>query len=182
LKNSKGKLLLHTCCAPCTVYVHKEFVREGYDITGYFYNPNIHPYTEFDRRLTTMKLYALENDLNMIYDERYDMENFFDAVYKKGDMRCLYCYTLRLHNTASLAKDRGYGAFSTTLLVSPHQKHELIAEAGNIVSKKIGIPFIYKDMRPHYKEGRETARAMNLYSQKYCGCVYSEKERFQKKK
>lgn len=182
MKKAGQKLLLHVCCAPCAAYVHQDMRKSGYDVTGYFYNPNIHPYSEFDRRLTTLKLYSIEKDLKMIYDERYDIENFFDAVHRKGDMRCLYCYTLRLHNTARLAKRNGFGAFSTTLLISPHQKHELIYEAGSIVSKKIGIPFIYKDYRPHYREGVEMAKAMNLYRQKYCGCVFSERDRFQKNK
>jgi predicted adenine nucleotide alpha hydrolase (AANH) superfamily ATPase len=178
-KRSGKKILLHTCCAPCTTYVHKDLVKNGYDVTGYFYCPNIHPYTEFDRRLTTLKLYALENDLKMIYDDKYDIGNFFEAVYKKGEMRCLYCYIMRLHKTAKLAKEKGFDCFSTTLLISPHQKHELVCEAGNIVAKKIGIPFLYKDYRPHYKDSVQTAKAMNLYRQKYCGCVFSERDRFQ---
>lgn len=179
-RKAKRKLLLHTCCAPCTTYVHRALLEEGFAVSGHFYNPNIHPYTEFDRRLTTMRLYSLERSLEMIYDDRYDIDSYFDAIYGKGDMRCLYCYLLRLHSTAKLAKARNFDCFSTTLLLSPHQKHELVGEAGRLVSKKIDIPFVYEDFRPHFGKSVEISRSMNLYRQKYCGCIFSEKERFKR--
>jgi len=179
---SGNKVLLHCCCAPCTTYVHKELLKEGYDVTGFFYNPNIHPFAEHDRRITTMRLYALERELGMVYDESYDIENFFDIIYKKGDMRCLYCFELRLHKTASYAKKHGFDSFTTTLLLSPYQNHDLLKEAGSLVSRKIGVPFLYRDFRPGYGESRDMSRAMNLYRQKYCGCLYSERDRARAKK
>jgi len=157
------KLLLHTCCAPCTTYVHNDLVHDGFDVTGFFYNPNIHPYTEYEKRLTTMKLYSIQKEFPVIYLDLYDIENFIDITLKKGDKRCLYCYTLRLHEAAKFAKKNNFNSFSTTLLVSPYQKHDLIYEAGNIVSKKIDIPFFYKDFRPGYKKGVQISKEMNLY-------------------
>jgi predicted adenine nucleotide alpha hydrolase (AANH) superfamily ATPase len=177
----KNKVLLHTCCAPCTTYVHKSLVKDGYGVSGFFYNPNIHPYTEYEKRLTAMKLYSIEKELHLIYADLYDIENFFEIIYKKGDKRCLYCYMLRLHKTASHAKKDRFNYFSTTLLLSPYQQHDLLKEAGEIVSKKIGIPFLYKDFRPGYKESIELSKSMGLYRQKYCGCLYSERERFMPK-
>lgn len=181
-RSEKGrKVLLHTCCAPCTSYVHPQLIKEGYDVTGYFYNPNIHPYTEYEKRLMAMRLYAVEKDFPVIYDEQYDIENFFDITFKKGDKRCLYCYMLRLHKAAAYAKKKGFDHFSTTLLLSPYQKHDLLAEAGEIVAKKIGIPFLYRDFRPGFPESVRVSREMNLYRQKYCGCLFSERERFMPK-
>jgi predicted adenine nucleotide alpha hydrolase (AANH) superfamily ATPase len=177
-KPSKGKkVLLHTCCAPCTTYVHKDLVKDGHDVTAFFYNPNIHPYTEYDKRINTMRLYSLEMNLRTVYVDLYDIENYFDITFKKGDKRCLYCFELRLHKAATYARKNGFDSFTTTLLISPYQDHDLLAEAGSIVSRKVGIPFLYRDFRPGYRESREISRQMNLYRQKYCGCVYSERDR-----
>lgn len=180
-KKKGGKVLLHTCCAPCTTYVRKELEGEGFDLTGYFYNPNIHPYTEYEKRLTAMRLYSIQTDFPVIFDDEYDIENFFEITFKKGDKRCLYCYMLRLHKAASMAKKLKFDAFSTTLLLSPYQQHELIKEAGEIVAKKIGIPFLYKDLRAGYPESVRLSREMNLYRQKYCGCLFSERDRYKPK-
>ena len=179
---TKGKkVLLHTCCAPCTTYVHKNLLEEDYDVTGFFYNPNIHPYTEYDKRITTMRLYALEKDFPVVYIDDYDIENYFDIIFKKGDKRCFYCYMLRLEKTAAYAKQNGFSAFTTTMLLSPYQDQNLLQEAGDLVSKKINIPFLYKDFRSGYKESIEISKEMNLYRQKYCGCIYSERDRFKPK-
>ncbi len=181
MPKTKGKkLLLHTCCAPCTTFVRGALEKEGYDVTGFFYNPNIHPYTEYEKRLTAMKLYSIETDFTVVYLDLYDIDNFFEMIFKKSEKRCLYCYMLRLHRTAAYAKEKGFDRFSTTLLLSPYQQHDLIAEAGNIVSKKIGIPFLYRDFRPGYKKSVEISKEMNLYRQKYCGCLYSERDRYRK--
>ena len=117
---------MHACCAPCTTYVHKDMSAEGLDVTGFFYNPNIHPYTEYEKRQTAMRFFAIEKELKVIYPKEYKIENFFEAVFKKADMRCLYCFELRLHETALHAKKNGFDFFSTTLLISPYQNHELL--------------------------------------------------------
>ena len=174
------KVLLHTCCAPCTTYVHKALTDMGFKVKGFYYNPNIQPFTEYERRLITMKLYSALANLDMVYVDLYDIENFFDVIFRKKDKRCLYCYILRLHKAAAYAKKHGFDAFTTTLLVSPQQKHSLIKQAGRIVAKKFGIEFLYKDFRKGFSEGRRMANLMNLYKQQYCGCVYSERDRFKK--
>ncbi len=182
-KTSKApKVLLHTCCAPCTTYVYDNLRKSGFNVTGFFYNPNIHPYTEYEKRLLTMKLYAALANLKMVFVDLYDIENFFDIIFRKKDKKCLYCFILRLHKAAAFAKRRGYDCFSTTLLVSPYQKHDLIKEAGRLVAKKFGIDFLYKDFRKGYHLSRRMAGQMNLYRQKYCGCIYSERDRFRKTK
>ncbi|KPJ69389.1 hypothetical protein AMJ44_03900 [candidate division WOR-1 bacterium DG_54_3] len=178
-KTSKApKVLLHTCCAPCTTAVYQDLKKTGFDVTGFFYNPNIHPYTEYEKRLLTMKLYAALANLKMVYVDLYDIENFFDIIFKKKDKRCLYCYILRLHKTAAYAKKHGFDCFTTTLLVSPSQKHAYIKQAARIVAKKYGVEFLYKDFRKRFSEGRHMAKHMNLYRQRYCGCIYSERDRF----
>jgi len=175
------KVLLHTCCAPCTTTVYQDLKKAGLDVTGFFYNPNIHPYKEYERRLLTMKLYAALANLKMMYVDLYDIENFFGIIFKKGDKKCLYCYILRLHKAAAYAKKKKFDCFTTTLLVSPYQNHGFVKEAGKIVAKKFGIEFLYKDFRKTYPEGRTISRKMNLYLQKYCGCIYSDRDRFRKK-
>ena len=176
------KVLLHTCCAPCTTYVKKALEEMGFKVTGFWYNPNIHPYTEYEKRLSTMKLYSALANLEMVYADLYDIENFFDVIFGQKDKRCLFCYILRLHKAAAYAKKHGFDAFTTTLLVSPDQKHDLIKEAGRIVAKKIGIEFLYKDFRKGFSEGRRMANTMNLYKQDYCGCLYSERDKFRRAK
>lgn len=172
-------MLLHTCCAPCTTYVREALEKEGFKVEGFFYNPNIHPYTEYEKRLMAMKLYAVEKNFSVVYDEQYDIDNFFDITFKKGEKRCLYCYMLRLHKAATYAKKHGYDYFSTTLLLSPYQQHDLLKEAGELVGKKIGIPFLYRDLRGGYLVSVRLSKEMNLYRQKYCGCLFSERDRFQ---
>jgi hypothetical protein len=173
-----NEVLLHTCCAPCTTAVVPALSKEGFEVTGLFYNPNIHPYTEYEKRLMAMRLYAVENNFPVVYDEQYDIENFFEITFKKGDKRCLYCYLLRLHKAASYAKKQKFDHFTTTLLLSPYQNHDLLKEAGELIAKKIGIPFLYRDFRPLYPQSIKASKEMNLYRQKYCGCLFSERDRF----
>lgn len=96
------------------------------------------------------------------------------------DNRCGYCYLCRLEKTAKYAKENGFDAFSTTLLISPYQDHELLKKTGDMLSKKYGIEFLYKDFRPGFRYGQNKARELGLYMQKYCGCVFSEEERYEK--
>ena len=172
------KILLHTCCGPCSIYP-VDFLREkGMDVYGYFFNPNIHPYTEFARRRETLEKYAGEIDLKMIFDEDYRLEEFLQSVAHRESRRCLICYATRLDQTARVAKRGGFDRFSTTLLVSAYQKHELIREIGQASADKYGVPFHYEDFRPGYKEATVLSKKMGMYRQQYCGCIYSEKERY----
>ncbi len=173
------EILLHICCGPCSIYPLK-VLREEAVVTGYFYNPNIHPYTEWKARLETLEKYAGDIGLNMIYDRRYLLEDFIKGVLKQEGTRCSFCYETRLRSTAKTAKENGFQAFSTTLLVSPYQKHDLIRQIGESVAKDEGIEFVYKDFRPGYQEASRLSRELGMYRQKYCGCIFSEKERYYK--
>ena len=174
------KLLLHICCAPCSVMCIEKLREEGIDITGYWYNPNIHPYMEYKSRLDCFVKYSKDIDLKMVYNDNYGLREFTKAVVSNLDNRCSYCYTVRLNMAAKYAKEHGFDAFCTTLLISPYQNHEKIIEIGNKLGEKYGIKFYYYDFRPYFREGQNKARELGFYMQKYCGCVFSEEERYQK--
>ncbi|MBO5143338.1 MAG: epoxyqueuosine reductase QueH [Clostridia bacterium] len=175
------KILLHTCCAPCSTFVIKKLREEGYeDITSYWYNINIHPYTEYKQRLETLIEYTKMIDIPLVIDYDYGIREFTKAVIDNIDARCGFCYRSRLERTVKYAKENGYDAFSTTLLVSPYQKHELIIKIAEELASEYGIDFIYYDFREGFREGQQMARDAGLYMQKYCGCIYSEENRYNK--
>lgn len=173
------KLLLHICCGPCALYPVKELLRGRFDkITGFFYNPNIHPPSEYKRRKDALSEAFSKIGFEVISPD-YRMEDYFRAVFSKEDSpgRCSLCWELRLSETAGFAKDNGFDAFTTTLLISPYQDHEKIKKIGEEIASKSGVQFYYQDFRPGFKDGQEQAKEENLYRQKYCGCVFSELER-----
>lgn len=173
---------MHVCCGPCLMYPLKRLTEKGHKLTGFWYNPNIHPYTEYQNRLEAVRYLEWARDFPMIYENSYDLVEYLKVVLPHLDDRCRFCYQLRLARTASVTKEKGFEAFSTTLLVSPTQKHELINEIGEELAKKYDIKFFYADLRPGYYEGKGMAKELNLYRQKYCGCIFSEKERYYNKK
>jgi predicted adenine nucleotide alpha hydrolase (AANH) superfamily ATPase len=172
------KLLLHICCAPCAIYPMDVLRQDGVSITGFFYKHNIHPYTECMKRQNTLEEYAAHINLHVIYQKGYDLEGFLRKAAFREENRCAVCYHDRLNATAGLAAHGKFDAFSTTLLYSKFQRHELIREIGESVGKTIGIPFLYQDFRLGWKTGIEESRRMGMYRQPYCGCIYSEKERY----
>jgi hypothetical protein len=172
------KLLIHVCCAHCAAYTVKYWRQQGYETSGFWYNPNIHPYTEHQQRLESMKSLAQEIDLPLIIAEGYDVIEYFRHVAGHEDERCRHCFDLRLTRTAANACEKGFDAFTTTLLISPHQKHELIQELGNKVAGEQGVEFFYADLRKRYSDSRHITKPMDLYRQQYCGCIYSEWERY----
>lgn len=175
------KLLLHTCCAPCSIYCIETLQKENIDITTYWYNPNIHPYMEYKNRLDTFKQYMEQIEIPYIVAYNYGLKEFTKNVIGNLETRCQdYCYRTRLEKTVKYAKENGYEAFSTTLLVSPYQKHEKLIEICNELSKQYGIEFVYRDFRVGFREGQAKARELGLYMQKYCGCIFSEEERYSK--
>jgi predicted adenine nucleotide alpha hydrolase (AANH) superfamily ATPase len=176
------KLLLHICCAPCAAYSVPALREEGMEVTGYYSNPNIHPEGEYRRREEALRAWQPSLDAEIIYDEEYDCGDYFDAVISRGSDRCRQCYELRLRKTAREAKRRSIGIFSSTLLFSIYQKHELLRETGERVGREEGVPFHYRDLRTGWREGQELYRPSGLYRQNYCGCVFSEKERLERKK
>ncbi len=172
------KILLHTCCAPCTIYPVDVLRADGFDVMGFFYRHNIHPFTECLKREETLKHYSDSIQLPVIYEKSYDMEGFIRRAAFREAHRCEMCYHDRLEKTAKLAKRGKFDCFSTTLLYSKFQKHDVIADMGEAVAKSVCIPFHYQDFRKGWKIGIETSKALNMYRQQYCGCIYSEKERF----
>jgi predicted adenine nucleotide alpha hydrolase (AANH) superfamily ATPase len=176
------KLLLHICCAPCSAFSVPALRREGLEVTGYYYNPNIHPEAEYRRREDALRAYLPSLEAEVIYEEKYDCTEYFDVVASAEEDRCRHCYELRLGQTAREAKRRSIGAFSTTLLFSIYQKHDLLREVGEKIAGEESVTFLYRDLRPGWREGLETYRPSGLYRQNYCGCVFSEKERLERKK
>lgn len=171
------KLLLHTCCAPCSVYCIKSLREEGIEPTLYWYNPNIHPYAEYKARRDCLKEYAKLVGVELIIEDAYGLDEFVCNVADKLTTRCEdYCYPKRLRKAMEYAKQNGFDTISTTLLYSIYQKHEYIEELMYGLANEIGLDFLYRDFREGWQEGQDTARAIGLYMQKYCGCVFSEEE------
>ena len=173
-------LLLHICCAPCTIYPLQTLRNQGIHVKGYFYNPNIHPYLEYEKRKETLKTYAGISQFDLIIDDRYDLELFLNHTRPWGPERCRACYEIRLEATARKAKAEGFEAFSTTLLYSRYQKHDWVREVGTRLGDRLAISFHYQDFRSGWYEGAQKSKELGLYRQPYCGCVFSEKERFMK--
>lgn len=173
-------ILLHTCCSNCALYPIKKFRQEGHKITGLWFNPNIHPYLEYKNRLESVHTLASLWNIDMIYKDEYGLVGFLRTVVGKEKGRCTFCYTMRLEKTAYEAARLGFDAFTTTLLISPYQDINAIAKIGKELSKSYNIHFYYEDLRPGFREAGDMSKEMGLYRQKYCGCIYSEMERYQK--
>jgi len=155
------------------------FLRErGAAVDGLYYNPNIHPFTEYERRRATLQEYATGVDLRLIGHETYAMEEFIRAVAYREEHRCRHCYFMRLNYAARIAREEKYDCFTSTLLYSRFQNHELIREMGTSIGKKEEIDFFYHDFREGWKEGVEISKKNGMYRQQYCGCIYSERARF----
>lgn len=176
-------ILLHICCAPCAIFPTQVLKEKGHKIAGLFYNPNIHPYSEYLKRRSEVERYAKVAGVNIMQSD-YDIERYFQhIVYNEAmDDRCPVCWWLRLESTAKTAGDNGFEAFTTTLLGSPHQDQEAIKSICEDISKNTGLKFYYEDFRVGFKKAHEHARSKGIYCQNYCGCVFSEKERIEKKK
>lgn len=172
------KLLLHTCCAPCSIYPLKILQQMDMDVMGFFYRHNIHPFQECQKREDTLRQYAKTIDLKIIYQNDYRLEEFLQSVVFREKDRCRYCYHDRLKATALVAKKGKFDGFTTTLLYSKFQNHDQIRATGEAVAKKYSLKFFYHDFREGWKQGIEESRHLNMYRQQYCGCIYSEKDRY----
>lgn len=177
------RVLLHTCCAPCFIYPFSELKKEGREVISHYFNPNIHPAPEYNRRLGAVEEYCRNLEIPLV-TELYDPKLYFDGLAgcEEKPGRCEHCFRLRLERVAISARGWGFQAFSTTLLVSPHQEHELIRKVGEETSDKFEVTFLYRDWRSGYRSAANSSREMGMYRQKYCGCVFSEREKSEKRK
>ena len=174
--------LIHVCCAPCSIMCIETLRNKGIEPTAFWYNINIHPFTEYRSRREAMKAYAQSIDLPLIVEDDYGLRQFVTNVVGDIDHRCAFCYTSRLERTAREAAEKGFDSYTTSLLVSPYQNHEAIIEIGTRLGEQYGVRFLPEDFRPYFREGQERARALDIYMPKYCGCIFSEEDRYKKKK
>ena len=181
------KLLFHCCCAPCATACVEDLCREGLEPELFWYNPNIHPFTEYKNRLEALVQFAAAKNLRLETVDEYGLRFFIRTVFHEMEDgpaqtggRCKLCYRLRLEKTAAFAVEKGFDTFSTSLLISPYQKHEAIRAAGEEAAAKYSVEFLYRDFRPRFRDGQAQARSLGLYMQKYCGCIFSEEERYLK--
>lgn len=175
------KLLLHICCAPCSIACIESLRSEGIEPVGYWNNPNIHPYTEYRARKETLAAYAKSIQLQLVLDGEYGLRPFVKAVAEDIDHRCVQCYLMRMRSAAEYAAKHGFTHFTSTLFISPFQNHELLKKCAEEAAAQFGVSFLYRDFRPVFRFGQEQAKALGLYMQKYCGCIFSEEDRYRKK-
>jgi len=173
------KLLLHVCCAPCLCVPLEAFREDGWEVIGYFYNPNVHPLLEFRRRAKALHVFLETDATPMVFCEDYGLREFLARVESDRPQRCLGCYELRLRAAARRAMMEKCDAYSSTLLVSPMQQHESIRAIGERVAGETGLPFHYRDLRERHDTSLEIAKRRMLYRQTYCGCIFSEQERYE---
>ena len=170
--------LMHICCAPCANRPIDLLRSEGLSVAGFWFNPNIHPYTEYQARKRTLEEYSKEIGMKLIIGGSYDLRTFITNVADNIDGRCAYCYRVRMEETARYAAENGYDSFTTSLLISPYQNHEAIRATAQAMGEKYGVEFLYRDFRPLFQAGQEFAREHGFYMQKYCGCIFSEEDRY----
>ena len=175
------KTLLHVCCAPCANQCVTALRADGLEVAGFWYNPNIHPFTEYRARRNCLREYGEQVGLALIEKNDYALRPFVRAVAEDIGNRCVKCYEMRLLETARTAKELGFDSFTSSLFISPYQNHELMAEVAQRAADAWGVEFLYRDFRPYFRAGQDYAREHGFYMQKYCGCVFSEEERYLKK-
>ena len=171
-------ILLHICCGPCAIFPVRTLRNGGRTVTGFFFNHNIHPYLEYRKRLDTVTAFAEQEELPVIIRDEYRLEEFLAAVADNPAERCRYCYASRLEETARAAAEGGFDAWSSSLLYSRYQNHEEIRLLGDELGQRYGVPFHYDDYRSGWQEGIRLSKELAMYRQQYCGCIYSEKERY----
>jgi len=175
------KILLHCCCGPCAIYPIKQLKQQHLNITCLFYNPNIHPFKEFRRRLHTFSEFARSENIEYTVDDNYGLVEFTQKTVFNEKSRCDICYTMRLTKTAHFAAEGGFDSFSTTLLYSRYQQHAHIKKLAEDLAETYTVSFHYEDYRAGWQEGIDMSMDQKMYRQPYCGCLYSEQERYDKR-
>ncbi|HNU90431.1 MAG TPA: epoxyqueuosine reductase QueH [Spirochaetota bacterium] len=178
----KDKLLLHTCCAPCAAHVYEVLDRD-FNVSAYFYNPNIAPFGEYERRLGELVSYSERRKFPLfvgLYDAR-DWTMFVKPYRFEGERseRCMRCFLYRLDRTFRYARDNSFDAVASVMSISPHKNAEMINDAGRRLKKQYGLGFIEADFKKNdgFRQSVEISRRQGFYRQTYCGCVYSNQER-----
>lgn len=175
------KLLLHTCCAPCVIYPLEVLRQDGFEVEAYFYNPNIYPEEEFLRRKSAFLTLANSQKLTA-HIPAYNESEYNNAITsRKRPERCCDCWRLRLLKTAEFARVNNFPVFTTALLISPYQDIKAIKDIGERIAQEAGVDFLFRDFRCGFRQAHKEARALGMYTQKYCGCRYSLEERKNKK-
>ncbi|MFO7760698.1 MAG: epoxyqueuosine reductase QueH [Thermodesulfobacteriota bacterium] len=174
-------IVLHVCCGPCTAYPLKKLRQEGIEPWGFFFNPNVHPFREFKRRLQALEEFSQLTDFQVKIVRDYGMREYLRQVVHQEEKRCLLCYEMRLSRTVEYAVEQRAEAFSSTLLYSRYQNHKLLRDVADDLAARYKVPFYYEDFREGWQEGIDMSLEMGLYRQPYCGCIYSEQERYDKK-
>lgn len=177
------KILMQTCCSPCACQPIEELIKEGYEITLFYYNPNIHPKSEYINRLNELKKYLGKLKGVKIIEGEYEDKKWFELTRglkyepEKGK-RCDICYEMRLRKTAELARDKGFNYFASSLSISPHKKADKISQIGRELEKKYGVKFFDKDWKKMngFKRACEISKQESFYRQDYCGCIYSRRD------
>ncbi len=175
------RTLLHICCAPCANQCIEVLRTDKIEVTGFWFNPNIHPFTQYRESRNCLRQYAQTIDLGLIEKNDYALRPFIRAVAEDIENRCGKCYEIRLFEAAKQAKEGGFDSFTSSLFISPYQNHELMRETAERAASEFGVEFLYRDFRPYFRAGQEFAREQGFYMQKYCGCVFSEEERYVKR-
>ena len=175
------KTLLHICCAPCANQCIEVLRTDKIEVTGFWFNPNIHPFTEYRARRNCLRDYAQTIDLSLIEKNDYALRPFIRSVAEDIEHRCGKCYEIRLFEAAKQAQEGGFDSFTSSLFISPYQNHDLMRETAERAAAEYGVDFLYRDFRPYFRAGQEFAREHGFYMQKYCGCVFSEEERYVKR-
>lgn len=171
-------VLLHICCGPCALYPLAALRSEGITVSGLFFNHNIHPYQEYVRRRDAAIEMAAAEGMELLVRDDYLLEEFLAHVAAEPEKRCGYCYASRLDMVAATAREAGFDAFCSSLFYSRYQNHDLMRIKAEDASRNHGVDFLYRDFRSGWQEGIRRSKEMGLYRQQYCGCIYSEKERY----
>jgi Uncharacterized protein conserved in bacteria len=164
------------CCAPCAVYPVETLLEEGIELEGLFYNPNIHPIDEYEKRRENVQIFSQAKNIKVNYNDDF-RQKVWEEFKGEEISRCTMCYDVRMEQAARYAAENGFDAFTTSLLVSPYQKHELIKALAQKYSDKYAVDFYYKDFRPGFRQGQQKAKELGLYRQKFCGCIISKGSR-----
>jgi epoxyqueuosine reductase len=174
------KLLVHICCAPCFAAPYY-YLKKKFDIHGFWFNPNIHPYLEYKNRMEEVEKFAKNEKFPIIFKDEYKLKDFLRKASFRENNRCQFCYYDRLKYAAIIAKKGNFDFFTTSLLYSKFQNHELVREIGESLAKEYKIKFYYEDFREYWKEGIQISKEKKMYRQQYCGCIFSEEDRYKPK-